>query len=180
VAALDSHYWDPAAGGYFFAATDTPGLIARAKTAADAAVPAGNGTLVGVLPRLAILTGDDGYRERAEAVIRAFAGEVGRNFFPLATLINNAELAQKPVQIVLVGVAGDPGLAALRHAVYGVSLPRRVLQIVAPDETLPAQHPAHGKTLVNGKATAYVCEGPVCSLPIVVSQELVDALAKLR
>jgi uncharacterized protein len=45
---------------------------------------------------------------------------------------------------------------------------------------LPAQHPAHGKTLVDGKATAYVCEGPVCSLPIVVSQELVDALAKLH
>jgi uncharacterized protein YyaL (SSP411 family) len=180
VAVLDGYYWDPAGGGYFFAASDTQGLIARAKTAADAAVPAGNGTLVGVLTRLAILTGNDGYRERAEAVVRAFAGEVERNFFPLATLINNAELAQKPVQIVLVGKAGDPGLAALHRAVYAVSLPRRIVQIVAPDEALPAQHPAHGKTLVDGKATAYVCEGPVCSLPIVVSQELVDALAQLH
>ena len=180
VAALDQYYWDSAGGGYFFAALDTPGLIARAKTAADAAVPAGNGTMVGVLTRLAILTGEDGYRERAEAVIRAFAGEVGRNFFPLATLINNAELAQKPVQIVLVGEAGDPGLAALHRAVYSVSLPRRILQIVGPDEALPTAHPAHGKTLIDGKATAYVCEGPVCSLPIETSQELVDALGKLR
>ena len=180
VAVLDRHYWDVEGGGYFFAADDTPGLIARAKTATDAAVPAGNGTLVGVLTRLAILTGDAAYRDRADAIIRAFAGEVARNFFPLATLINNAELARKPVQIVLGGAADDPDLAALRRAVYTVSLPRRIVQVVAPGEVLPAAHPAHGKTLVGGKATAYVCEGPVCSLPIVESQELIDALGKLR
>ncbi|MFZ2008212.1 MAG: thioredoxin domain-containing protein [Stellaceae bacterium] len=180
VAVLDRHYWDTASGGYFFAADDTPGLIARAKTAADAAVPAGNGTLVGVLTRLAILTGDEAYRDQADAIIRAFAGEVARNFFPLATLINNTELAQKPVQIVLVGAADDPKLAALRRAVYSVSLPRQIVQVVAPGEALPAAHPAYGKPLVGGKATAYVCEGPVCSLPIVESQELIDALAKLR
>ncbi len=180
IAVLDRHYWDATAGGYFFAADDTPGLIARAKTAADAAVPAGNGTLVGVLTRLAILTGDEIYRDRADAIIRTFAGEVARNFFPLATLINNAELAQKPVQIVLVGEAGDPAITELRRAVCAVSLPRRVVQVIAPDETLPVGHPAHGKTLVEGKATAYVCEGPVCSLPIVASQQLVDALANLR
>ena len=46
---LDRHYWDDAGGGYFFAADDTTDLIARAKTAADAAVPAGNGTMVGRL-----------------------------------------------------------------------------------------------------------------------------------
>jgi uncharacterized protein YyaL (SSP411 family) len=180
IAVLDRHYRDGESGGYFFAADDTLGLIARAKTAADAAVPAGNGTLVGVLTRLTVLTGDEAYRERADAAIRAFAGEVARNFFPLATLINNAELAQKPVQIVLIGAVGDPALAALRRAVYAVSLPRRIVQIVVPGTDLPANHAAHGKTLIDGKAAAYVCEGPVCSLPIVESQELVDALAKLR
>ena len=180
IAVLDRHYWDAEGGAYFFAADDTPGLIARAKTASDAAVPAGNGTLVGVLTRLAILTGDTGYRDRAEAIIRAFAGELGRNFFPLATLINNAELAENPIQIILVGAADDPALAEFRRAVAAVSLPRRVVQVVAPEEALPAGHPAYGKGLVGGKTTAYVCEGPVCSLPIVASSELIDALADLR
>jgi uncharacterized protein YyaL (SSP411 family) len=180
IGALDQHYWDAVGGGYFFAADDTAGLIARAKTASDAAVPAGNGTLVGVLTRLAILTGEDVYRERAEAIIRSFAGEVTRNFFPLATLINNAELAQKPVQIVLVGEQPDPVFQALRRAVCGASLPNRVVLALAPDEALPPDHPAHGKGLVAGKPAVYVCDGPVCSLPIVESQELVDALAKLR
>jgi uncharacterized protein YyaL (SSP411 family) len=44
VAILDRHYWDEAEGGYFFAADDTAGLLTRPKTAADSAVPAGNGT----------------------------------------------------------------------------------------------------------------------------------------
>jgi uncharacterized protein YyaL (SSP411 family) len=177
---LDRHYWDNAGGGYFFAADDTRDLIARAKTAADAAVPSGNGTLVGVLTRLDLLTGDDGYRRRAEAIVGAFSGEVGRNFFPLATLVNNAELAQKPVQIVLVGEPGEPGFQALRRAVYQVSLPNRVVLALAPGEALPADHPAHGKGLVAGHAAAYVCEGPVCSLPLTKPQALIDALADLR
>jgi uncharacterized protein len=180
VKVLDRHYWDNAGGGYFFAADDTQDLIARAKTAADAAVPAGNGTMVGVLTRLALLTGDDGYRRRAEAIIGAFSGELGRNFFPLATLINNAELAMKPVQVVLVGEPGDPAFAALRRAVYQVSLPNRVVQAIAPDQALPADHPAHGKGLVGGRPAAYVCEGPVCSLPLTDPQALTEALAAPR
>jgi uncharacterized protein YyaL (SSP411 family) len=180
VAVLDRHYWDNAGDGYFFAADDTTDLIARAKTASDSAVPAGNGTLVGVLTRLDLLTGDDGYRRRAEAILGAFSGELGRNFFPLATLINNAELAQRPVQIVLVGEPGDAAFAALRHAVYQVSLPNRAMLVVKPGETLPSGHPASGKGLVAGRPAAYVCEGPVCSLPLTEPQALASALAELR
>src|SRR5262249_49841334 len=102
------------------------------------------------------------------------------NFFPLSTLINNAELAQKPVQIVLIGNPADPASQALRRAVSEVSLPNRIVLALAPEETLPSSHPATGKGLVEGKPAAYVCDGPVCSLPIVAPQQLVDALTALR
>ncbi len=180
VAALDRHHWDGAEGAYFFAAGDTEDLIARVKTANDAAVPSGNGTMVGVLTRLALLTGDDEYRRRAEAIIAVFAGEVARNFFPLATLINNAELAMKPLQIVLVGERDDPDFAALQRAVYRVSLPNRVVLAITPGAALPEDHPAYGKGLVGGRPAAYVCDGPVCSLPITEAQTLIDNLASLR
>jgi uncharacterized protein YyaL (SSP411 family) len=177
---LDLHYWDAADGGYFFSADDTQDLIARVKTASDAAVPSGNGTMVGVLSRLALLTGEHRYRERAEAIIAAFSGELGRNFFPLATLINNAEFALTPVQIVLVGDRADPALAALRRAVYEVSLPNRIVLTVAPDQPLPPAHPAFGKGLVGGRPAVYVCEGPVCSLPLTDAEALREHLAALR
>jgi uncharacterized protein YyaL (SSP411 family) len=177
---LDQHYWDLAEGGYFFAAKDTEGLVARPKTAADSAVPAGNGTLIGVLPRLAMLTGGEAYLRRAEAILETFSGEMGRNFFPLATLLNNVELLAKPLQIVLVGESRTPAFDALRRAVYDVSLPNRVVMSVPPGGALSSNHPASGKGLVDGKPAAYVCEGPVCSLPITGPQTLLETLARVR
>jgi hypothetical protein len=180
LAVLDRHYWDAAGGGYYFAADDTKGLITRPKTAADSAVPAGNGTLVGVLTRLALVTGEDTYRRRAEAIVETFSGEAGRNFFPLATLLNNAELLVKPVQIVVAGEKEDSDVAGLRRAVYSVSLPNRVVQTLTPGAALPQGHPAHGKGLVDGRPAAYVCEGPVCSLPLTEPAQLRDMLEKVR
>jgi hypothetical protein len=180
LAVLDRHYRDAEAGGYFFAADDTKGLIARAKTAADSAVPAGNGTLVGVLARLALLTGDDDYRRRAEAIVETFSGEAGRNFFPLATLLNNAEFLAKPLQIAIVGNPADTAFTGLRRAAYSVSLPNRVVETYPPDAVLPEGHPAHGKGLVGGRAAAYLCEGPVCSLPLTEPAALREALEKVR
>jgi uncharacterized protein YyaL (SSP411 family) len=180
IAVLDRHYWDEAGGGYFFAAKDTEGLIARAKTAADSAVPAGNGTLVGVLTRLAILTGHEAYRRRAEAIIETFSGEVARNFFPLATLLNNVELLEKPLQIAVVGENDDPLFQSLLRTVYSVSLPNRVVLGLPPNGSLPPGHPAAGKGLVDGKPAAYVCEGPVCSLPITDAESLLESLARVR
>ncbi|MBV8737139.1 MAG: thioredoxin domain-containing protein [Alphaproteobacteria bacterium] len=180
IAILDRHYRDPAGGGYFFSADDTPTLIARAKTAADAATPAGNGTLVGVMTRLAIMTGNDDYRRRAEAIVETFSGELGRNFFPLATLLNNAELLAEPVQIVVIGEPADTGFTALRHAVYAVSLPNRIVATLSPGRQLPADHPAHGKGLVDGRPAAYVCIGPVCSLPLTEPEKLIAHLAEIR
>jgi uncharacterized protein YyaL (SSP411 family) len=180
IAILDRHYWDPSDGGYFFTADDTEALVARVKTAADSAVPAGNGTLVGVLTRLALSTGDDSFRRRAEAIVTAFSGEIGRNFLPLATLLNNAELLTSPLQVVLAGERGDPAFDALQRAVYAISSPNRVLSTLPPGADLPTDHPAHGKTLVDGRPAAYVCNGPVCSLPLTEPRALSAHLAGAR
>jgi uncharacterized protein YyaL (SSP411 family) len=180
VAILDRHYWDAAEGGYFFAADDTAGLIARAKTAADSAVPAGNGLLVGVLTRLATLTGDEAYQRRGEAIVEAFSGEIARNFFPLATLLNNTELMRNPLQIVVVGENTSAAFQLLRRAIYEVSLPNRMVLTVSPRGSLPPGHPAFGKGLVGGLPAAYVCEGPVCSLPFTEPETLLETLGRVR
>jgi uncharacterized protein YyaL (SSP411 family) len=161
LAVVEAHFRDANGGGYFFTADDAEALIVRTKTANDNATPAGNGMLVQALARLYYLTGDDAYRARAEAVIAAFAGEVERNFFPLCTLLNGAELLAKAVQIVLVG-DGKDGLA---DAAWRASAPNKVIQRVAPGAFLPASHPAYAKASA-GRPAAYVCVGTTCSLPL--------------
>jgi uncharacterized protein len=55
-----------------------------------------------------------------------------------------------------------------------------VVLSVPPGRDLPADHPAHGKGLVGGHPAAYVCVGPVCSLPMTEPEKLVAHLAELR
>ncbi len=175
-ATLDRHYWDEAGGGYFFTADDAQDLIVRSKSAHDNAVPAGNGTMVGVLTRLYHLTGEDSYRARAEQLITAFTGELNRNFFPLSTLLNGAEFFQSAQQIVIVTRPGSDDAAPFLAAVHSLSLPNAILQVIPADQELPEGHPARGKGLVDGRAAVYLCQGQSCSLPMTAANELLTAL----
>ncbi|MCZ6481953.1 MAG: thioredoxin domain-containing protein [Alphaproteobacteria bacterium] len=167
-------------GGYFYTAADAQDLITRTKTAADNATPSGNGVMAGVLARLYFLTGKEAYLSAAEAVIAAFAGELERNFVPLTTLINNNELLQSAVQIVILGERDDAGVQSLLAAVNGVSLANRMVLVLPPDKPLAETHPAFGKAQVGGKATAYVCVGTVCSLPVSTPDALENVLGNTR
>jgi uncharacterized protein YyaL (SSP411 family) len=171
---LDRHYWDRQTGGYFFTAADAPGLIARTKAVHDNATPAGNGVLVEVLAQLYHLTGETRFRDRADALIAAFAGELDRNVFGLWSLLNGVETLQAALQVVIVGARAEAG--GFLGALSRLSLPTLILSLVAPTEALPPSHPAFGKGQIGGRTTAYVCRGQTCSLPITEPAALTAAL----
>lgn len=176
VAAAVKYYWDPDKGGFFFTASDAEALIARTKQALDAPNPSGNGVMAGVLARLYFLTGKPGYREQAEQLVRTFAGEARRSVFGCGALFNGNELLQRGLQIVIRGVRSEAQTEALLGAVNAAALPNLVLDIIPSERDLPAGHPAAGKGRVDGKATAYVCEGAVCSLPLTEAAALAALL----
>ena len=172
----DTHYWDTESGGYYFTADDAEALIVRSKSVDDHATPAGNAVMAQNLARLFFLTGETAYRERADVLVAAFSGDMDKNFFPLATLMNAAEFLQVAQQVVIVGTRGEAETDALLAAVFTSDTPNRVLSVIAPGEALPDGHPATGKGQIGGAATAYVCVGTVCSLPLTDAGALADAL----
>ncbi|MEQ8650990.1 MAG: thioredoxin domain-containing protein [Kiloniellales bacterium] len=178
VALAVEHYEDADAGGFFIAAKDAEALLVRAKSVQDSAVPSGNGVMVEVLARLFYLTGNADHRVRAERTAAAFTGEIERNFFPLATLLNAAEFLERAIQVAVIGTRGETETEALIDAAWQAGNPWLVLQVHGPNEALPSGHPATGKTQVEGKPTAYVCRGPVCSLPMTAADALGEAVAK--
>jgi hypothetical protein len=129
------------------------------------------------MAQLHYLTGKPAYREKAEAILEAFSGELQRNFFPLSTLLNAGETLQSAQQLVIVGPPDSPAVGALLHAGYESSAPDRLLTVVDPQSALPPGHPAHGKGQVDGKPTVYLCRGTTCSLPITDPTELTAALS---
>jgi uncharacterized protein YyaL (SSP411 family) len=70
--------WDDAAGGFFLAGADGRELPARPKDLADGATPSANSAALTNLLWLSRLTGDTGWAERAQAMVRAFAGTIER------------------------------------------------------------------------------------------------------
>jgi len=177
VATLLSDYKDPDHGGFFFTSAKGEKLICRTRSGADNATPAGNGVAAGVLARLFYQTGDDAYRREAQAVICAFAGELARNFIAVPTLMVGAELLEHAVQIVVIGKPNEPDTDAMVQAAYQAAEPNRLLKIVAPEVELRADHPAFGKVQTDGRATAYICRGPVCSPPVDQPAALAQQLA---
>ena len=165
VATLEAHFWDgDQGGGYFYTADDAEALIVRTKSPTDNAVPAGNGTMVEVLARLYLLTGNPAVRARADALISAFAPTVVRQAPSCATLVNGFDMMLFGTQVVVIGDRSDA--VDLLRAVHSTPAVSRVLQVINPDDALPEGHPAHGKGQVDGQPTAYVCQGQTCSLPV--------------
>jgi uncharacterized protein YyaL (SSP411 family) len=182
---LDAHYWSTEHGGYYFAADDTDDLIVRSIGALDDAVPNANGTMVANLSALYLWTGEERYRERAEAILKAFAGDIATNVFSHTGLLAGAVETLAPTQIVIVARTREDA-REMRRSLAEISLPGAVVQMIAEqgasDEriALPAASPAHGKHAIDGKVTAYVCIGPQCSAPVTEPADLISAVRAAR
>lgn len=172
---LDALYRDNERGGYFLTARDAADLIVRVRNALDHATPSGNGMIVEVLASLYYLTGKPAYRDRAESQIGAFAGEAARNSIPLASFLSGMDLLLNGVQIV---VRTGIGAESLLDTVQSCCVPNRILNVLGAGQYIPKGHPAERKPNIGNLATAYVCVGEMCSIPITDPQVLRSLLAR--
>ncbi|MBX2832329.1 MAG: thioredoxin domain-containing protein [Rhodospirillales bacterium] len=168
-----------AKGGYFQSASDANDLIIRQKPHMDNAVPSGNAIMAQNLAKLYALTGETKYRDRTEITLSAFSGRIEEQFPNMPGLLLAAEMLQNPVQIVLITKNRSQNYIEMRRAIFAAYLPNRAITILLDDAALPQGHPAHGKTAIDGKETAYVCQGPVCSAPVTAPEDLAKLLANL-
>lgn len=177
---IEGHFASPD-GSYFFTSDLAIDVITRTRTGFDNATPAGNGLLAGALARMFYLTGDAVYRDRSTRIIEAFSGELQNNAFGYGTLLRASGMLAGAIQVAIIGAPDAADTKKLHRSAYRGAAPERIISVIAPNGALPDGHPATGKTQVadegRGKATAYVCRGPVCSLPITNAAELVAELS---
>jgi uncharacterized protein YyaL (SSP411 family) len=176
---LDKHYWVESSGGYATSADDTRDVIARLRPGTDDATPNANAIMLANLVALATLSGEARYVDRAEQLLAAFAGEVGRNIVAHTGLLASTFDLLKPQQVVLAGQHLEGG-DALMKVIRSISLPG-VLQYALNDAANGATLPGlRDKNAVNRRATAYVCIGPQCSPSLTEPAELAKALKEQR
>ena len=165
-------YWDVEAGGLFDTARDRSGevglLPARAKPVQDTPTPSPNGVAGIVVARLHELTGDARWKQRGEALVRAFAGRAQELGLYAAAYLLAVDWQLNPAtHLVVVGASDDPTARAMHRAGLAGFVPRRVIQLAAPTEAAgPALPAALSGMLATGRSPrGYACSGASCSQP---------------
>jgi uncharacterized protein YyaL (SSP411 family) len=171
--ALDRHYIHKDTGGYYLTADDAEGLVIRPDSAIDEATPNPNGVAALNLVRLAILTGDETWRERSDILFDGLLPTAAQSMYLHASLINALDLRLRVIEIVVLGPQAD------RFAVVASQWPflERVVVRAATPSDLPLAHSGRTIALRDGQSAALVCSGQKCSLPVTDPQQLMAAIA---
>jgi uncharacterized protein YyaL (SSP411 family) len=168
------------AGGFFDTSDRHEKLITRPKDLQDNAVPSGNAMAVTVLLRLAALTGDGRYREAAERALGLVAGVVGRYPSGFGQWLSALDFALGPVaEVAIVGDPGAPDTEALLAVLRSGFRPDLAIACAAEPDASPIGL-LHDRARRDGRATAYVCQGFACRLPVTTPDALADQLAAVR
>jgi uncharacterized protein YyaL (SSP411 family) len=165
------HFADPDhTGAWFDTAADAEALFRRPANATDNATPAGASALAAALVTASALIGSESYRAVAEAavaragVVPAKAPQAARHWLTTAEA-----LAHGPVQIAVIGPAGDAARAALEATARWAAPGGAVVLAGHPGADDPM---LAGRDLVDGVSAAYVCHGFVCDRPVTSSEDL--------
>jgi uncharacterized protein YyaL (SSP411 family) len=167
-------------GGYFDAQADNTQLLFKTKEDYDGAEPTGNSVSALNLLRLAQLTGNSDWRKFAERSIMAFGSRIERTPEVLPQMLVALDWCLSPPrEIVIAGnLHGDDTKKMLRE-ISSRFIPYKIVLVL--DNEISREFFAvylpflNGMNMIDGKATAYVCENYACKLPVTE----VEALAKL-
>ena len=165
-----ARFADPERGGFFETSDDHEQLLTRRKDLEDHPIPSGNASAAVGLLRLAALTGEYAYEERATGVLELLHPLAGRHPHAFAHLLQAIDFHSSPVREV--ALAGEP-LDELARVVRGAFRPHVVVAGGDPDGVPLLE----GRGPVDGAPAAYVCEGFACRAPVTDTAALAAALS---
>ncbi|MGJ6961084.1 thioredoxin domain-containing protein [Streptosporangium sp. G11] len=185
-------------GGFYDTADDAERLFQRPRDATDNATPSGQFAAAGALLSYAALTGSTRHREAAEAALGTVTVLADRHARFAGWGLAAAQAAVSgPIEVAIVGPAGDPATAALHRTALLSSLPGLVVALGEPDSATGSGPGADsgpdfgpdfgfgagevpllaGRGLVGGEPAAYVCRGFTCRMPVTTPETLRAELA---
>jgi len=175
-ASFDAHYADADTGGYYLSGDDAGDLLLRPHSTADDATPNPNALAAKNLIRLAALTGEIAFREKADRLIEGILSANAQNLFGHVALLNALDLRLRTAEIVAAGPDAE------RFAQAALKLPflDRIVLRAKSAADLPPTHPTQEKLKAASGPAAFICVGETCSLPVTTPDQIAQTIAAMR
>lgn len=163
-------FYDQQQGGFYDTSGRDESVLFRTKEDYDGAEPTGNSLTTWNLLRLSQMTDNTRLRTMAERTLSLFAGRLQRSPDAMPLMLAALDFhIDKPKQII---IAGDPKQEAVRYMLKEVHkryIPNKIILFAdgGPGQRFLGQSLPFIKSMrmIDGRATAYVCENYVCKLP---------------
>lgn len=167
---MHARFWDDAHGGYFTAGAGVDDLIVRQKEYYDGAIPSANSLQAWNLVRLARITGQPRFEDRAHEVMSSAAAQVNQHPSAYTMMLIAVDMASRPsTEVVIVGDPVEGGAAKLLDVVREMYRPELVVLCKLPGEAgerLAESAPfVAEQRMLDGRATAYLCRDFACQMP---------------
>jgi len=176
------YFYDKDNGGFYLYGSDSEELIVRPKDVYDGATPSGNSVAAVNFLRLGRLTGNTELEDKAYEQLNTFGSMIegqpmGYTHMLMALLFMNSNASE----VVIVGSREDKNAKRMLELVNRSFQPFMVVvfkdaEVVEDDITNIATY-VEDQTMIDDKATAYVCENFACRAPITDLEEFNEIIS---
>lgn len=162
---------DAEKGGFFLTGKDAEKLIAQTKLGSDGAVPSGNSVAAMALLKLGRLAMNQRFTELGGKVLDAFSQQLQLSPAYSSAMLRALDFQLGPTrEIIIAGDSDRPDTKKMLKLIHEKFLPNAVVLLHEPDKDNSAFYDivrfVKNQTVINGKATAYVCENYTCNKPV--------------
>jgi uncharacterized protein YyaL (SSP411 family) len=167
---LVARFFDADENDFFLTPSDGERLVHRPRSEPDGATPNAAGAAALALVRVAALAGRSDWEQVVQRVLRSNAIALERAPVAFPTLARAAALLERGLAVaVVIGAPDDPATRALAQRARLLLTPEDAVVVAAPGAApAPGLDPSwlSGRSAAGGRATAYLCRGTTCSLPL--------------
>ncbi|MEN6326935.1 MAG: thioredoxin domain-containing protein, partial [Syntrophomonas sp.] len=177
---LIKYFWDSENGGLFINGEDSEQLLARPKEDYDGAIPSSNSVAALNFLRLARITGNNDLENMADQQLKAFGTSISEipaahSFFMIAALFYH----NRSQEVVIAGKRHESDSREMLEVINKRFLPGTlvILKDAIDNEDIQEVIPfVKYMKMVDGRATAYICDNFSCQEPIVDIREFENIL----
>jgi hypothetical protein len=177
----NEHFWDPDSGGFFFTADDSEEILIRYKEVRDGALPSGNSVELLNLLRLARMTANEDYTQKAERLVKAFSSQVSQSPIYDTMFLASLDFLFGPShEIVLVGDLDSKKMIDMLDSIRTKYLPNKIVLVKTTEDSKLENLAGYTRNMktIKGETTAYICKNFACKAPTTDTHEVEKTLTE--